>query len=51
MIGQRGRSGVYGMNFDLMPELRWEYGYAWALGLMFTATLVLFVLLRRVRWI
>ncbi len=25
-------AGVYGMNFDFMPELRWRYGYAvaWA---------------------
>ena len=26
--------GVYGMNFDVMPELRWEYGYYFCLGLM-----------------
>lgn len=27
-------AGVYGMNFQHMPELAWPYGYAWALGLM-----------------
>ncbi|MCB5196616.1 magnesium/cobalt transporter CorA [Deefgea salmonis] len=27
-------AGVYGMNFDVMPELRWTYGYYAALGLM-----------------
>lgn len=27
-------AGVYGMNFDVMPELTWTYGYAYALGLM-----------------
>src|SRR5581483_8866755 len=27
-------AGVYGMNFEHMPELRWEYGYPYALGLM-----------------
>ena len=27
-------AGVYGMNFEFMPELRWKYGYVWALGLM-----------------
>ncbi|HEU4401499.1 MAG TPA: magnesium/cobalt transporter CorA [Candidatus Polarisedimenticolia bacterium] len=27
-------AGVYGMNFDVMPELRWRYGYLFALGLM-----------------
>ena len=27
-------AGVYGMNFDHMPELRWHYGYPFALALM-----------------
>jgi magnesium transporter len=27
-------SGVYGMNFEHMPELGWRFGYGWALGLM-----------------
>jgi magnesium transporter len=27
-------AGVYGMNFEHMPELRWTYGYPYALGLM-----------------
>jgi magnesium transporter len=27
-------SGIYGMNFDIMPELRSPYGYYYALGLM-----------------
>ena len=31
-------TGVYGMNFDVMPELHWEYGYLYfwsmAIGLM-----------------
>src|SRR5688572_7559267 len=27
-------ASIYGMNFDFMPELKWRYGYAWALGLM-----------------
>lgn len=27
-------AGMYGMNFDVMPELRWRYGYAFALGMM-----------------
>ncbi|MGH8552916.1 MAG: magnesium and cobalt transport protein CorA, partial [Methylococcales bacterium] len=26
--------GVWGMNFDFMPELRWKYGYAAALGVV-----------------
>lgn len=27
-------AGLYGMNFDHMPELHWRFGYLWALGLM-----------------
>lgn len=27
-------AGIYGMNFEHMPELHWRYGYAFALGLM-----------------
>ena len=27
-------ASIYGMNFDRMPELDWEYGYWFALGLM-----------------
>lgn len=27
-------AGIYGMNFQYMPELEWRYGYYWALGLM-----------------
>jgi magnesium transporter len=27
-------SGIYGMNFEHMPELSWPWGYPFALGLM-----------------
>jgi magnesium transporter len=29
-------AGVYGMNFDHMPELHWKYGYAFAWAVMLT---------------
>lgn len=38
-------AGVYGMNFDYIPELKWDYGYAYFWGLivsLLTGTLVLF---------
>ncbi|HLL48768.1 MAG TPA: magnesium/cobalt transporter CorA [Longimicrobiaceae bacterium] len=44
-------AGVYGMNFHVMPELGWRYGYAWALGAMFTVGGGLFMFFRRWRWI
>lgn len=44
-------AGVYGMNFTVMPELGWRYGYAWALGAMFAVGGGLFLFFRRWRWI
>jgi len=44
-------AGIYGMNFHLMPELVWRYGYAWALGLMAVIGAVLFAYFRRRGWV
>jgi magnesium transporter len=44
-------AGIYGMNFDHMPELKWTYGYAWAVGLMVAAALALWLLFKRIRWL
>ena len=33
-------AGIYGMNFEYMPELSWPLGYAFALGLMASAVIV-----------
>jgi magnesium transporter len=44
-------AGIYGMNFVHMPELRWEFGYAWALGLMALVGTSLLALFRRIGWI
>lgn len=43
--------GVYGMNFDFMPELRWKYGYysVWVLSIIITVVLLVFF--RKKRWI
>jgi Mg2+ and Co2+ transporter CorA len=35
----------------LMPELEWEYGYLWALGLMATVGLGLAALFRGIDWL
>lgn len=42
---------VYGMNFDVMPELHWEYGYPVALAVMFAFPTLLYVLFKRRRWL
>ena len=44
-------AGVYGMNFDHMPELRWGMGYPFALGLMTLTGIVSFVLFKWKKWI
>ena len=44
-------ASVYGMNFDHMPELGWQYGYPTALGLMVFVGLVLNRVLRRAGWL
>ncbi|GAA3007863.1 magnesium transporter CorA [Streptomyces fulvorobeus] len=43
--------GVYGMNFEHMPELRWTYGYPFVLGLMATACFVIHRGFRRNGWL
>ncbi|MBX2892771.1 MAG: magnesium/cobalt transporter CorA [Saprospiraceae bacterium] len=42
--------GIYGMNFDNMPELHWHYGYFITLGFMFVLTVGMLVYFRRKRW-
>lgn len=42
---------VYGMNFDVMPELRWTWGYPAALALMVLGGVGAFVLFRRRSWL
>jgi magnesium transporter len=43
-------AGIYGMNFDVIPELRWQYGYPWALALMAISSLALWIVFRLIRW-
>jgi magnesium transporter len=39
------------MNFERMPELHWEHGYAVALGLMATVAAGIILLFRHKRWL
>ena len=43
--------GVYGMNFDHMPELHWTFGYPLVLGVIAIACLVLYRGFRRNGWL
>ena len=44
-------AGIYGMNFVFMPELRWRFGYVFALLSMVVVGLGLYVYLKKVKWI
>jgi len=44
-------AGLYGMNFEHMPELHWKYGYAFALALMALVSGGLLVWFRHKEWI
>jgi magnesium transporter len=50
-------AGIYGMNFDPefspfnMPELRWYFGYPFALGLMFVVSVGLILFFRWRKWL
>jgi magnesium transporter len=44
-------AGIYGMNFDNMPELHWEFGYPMALGLMLVACTSLWRYFKKVGWL
>ena len=42
---------VYGMNFDAMPELHWQLGYPFAIGLMGLVSVTLYGIFKKRRWI
>ncbi|HTF20110.1 MAG TPA: magnesium/cobalt transporter CorA [Chryseolinea sp.] len=42
--------GVYGMNFDFMPELKWKYGYFAVWGVMATVFFGMLAFFRRKKW-
>ncbi|KYC53686.1 MAG: Magnesium transport protein CorA [Candidatus Methanofastidiosum methylothiophilum] len=44
-------SGIYGMNFEYMPELKWRYGYYITLTLMFIIGSVMLYYFRKKEWL
>lgn len=44
-------AGIYGMNFEHMPELAWPWGYPLAQGLILTAAVVPILLVKRKGWL
>jgi len=43
-------AGIYGMNFDVMPELRYKFGYFIVLGVMFSVASIMIVFFKVRRW-
>jgi magnesium transporter len=44
-------AGIYGMNFEFMPELKWLYGYPFALTLMVFSAVTPYLFFRRRGWL
>ena len=44
-------AGIWGMNFEVMPELKWKYGYPAALGVITLVCVVLYRRFRKAGWL
>ncbi len=44
-------AGIYGMNFDYMPELHWKYGYFGVWGFMIIVFAIMVIYSKRKRWL
>ena len=42
--------GVYGMNFDFMPELGWSWGYFGVWGVMVVVVIGMLIFFKRKKW-
>ena len=44
-------AGIYGMNFDIMPELHWAQGYPMAIIIMILVVVGLWAWFRKNHWL
>lgn len=44
-------AGIYGMNFEYMPELKFHYGYPILMGIMFVILVVMVIVFKRKKWL
>ncbi|EFG8199798.1 magnesium transporter, partial [Escherichia coli] len=44
-------ASIYGMNFEIMPELQWSFGYPYALALMVASAIVPYLFFKRKGWL
>ena len=43
--------GIYGMNFNFMPELKWKLGYPMVMVLMVVVTFVIYIWFKKKKWL
>ena len=44
-------AGIYGMNFENMPELKWAFGYPLTIGTMIAVDVFLYRHFRKLKWL
>jgi magnesium transporter len=44
-------AGIYGMNFEFMPELHWKYGYAYVIALIVAVCVFLYTRFKKSQWL
>jgi magnesium transporter len=44
-------ASAYGMNFTIMPELEWTFGYPMAIGMMVVSALIPYLYFKRKGWL
>ncbi|MEO5779670.1 MULTISPECIES: magnesium/cobalt transporter CorA [Arthrobacter] len=44
-------ASIYGMNFDVMPELHWAFGYPMAIGMMVSAAALMYGIFKKKGWL
>jgi magnesium transporter len=44
-------AGIYGMNFDVMPELKWSFGYPLAIAVMVVIDIYLYFHFKKLKWL
>ena len=44
-------ASLYGMNFKIMPELDWDYGYLFAITLMVLSSVITLIFFKKKNWL
>jgi len=44
-------AGIYGMNFEFMPELKWKWGYFFVWGAIMATVIFMLLFFKRKKWL